>query len=220
MQWLARRVPDGDKVLEIGPGYVPFPRSDEFVDYKDLPNLPAGKPKHSCDLAVDRLPFDDKAFDFVYCRHVLEDMYNPFHLIQEMSRVGKSGYIEVPSPFAELGRGVDGSSPPYRGYHHHRFIGWVHGGEFRLISKYPFVEYVRFNEDAIDAALREGPKLWNTYYLWKDEIKFAHRQNGPDYSLPRDYASILQGAMDSSRIASTSFWQDVPTKIETASPGL
>jgi len=218
VQWLAQRVPADAKVLEIGPGFVPFPRANVFVDYKDLPNLPAGKPKHSCDLAVDPLPFSDKEFDFIYCRHVLEDMYDPFHLIREMSRVGKAGYIEMPSPFAELGRGVDGSSPPYRGYHHHRFIGWSHEGQFRMISKYPFVEYLRFDEAAIDAALREGPKLWNTYHLWESEIKVVHRQNGPDFVLPRDYASILQGAMDSSRISSSTFWQGVPDQVTM--PGL
>jgi hypothetical protein len=181
-----------------------------------LPDLPSGKTKVSVDLASEPLPFPDKSFDFIYCRHVLEDMYDPFLLIREMSRVGKAGYVEMPSPIAELCRGIDGSSPPYRGYHHHRFIGWVHEGEFRLISKYPFVEYLNFAETDIVAALRDGPKHWNTYLLWEDEIKYVHRQNGPDYLLPRDYAMILKGAMDSAMVSNGMFWQKLPDRIEIA----
>lgn len=214
VQWLCDRLPAKAKVLEIGPGYVPFPRADTFVDYKDLPGLPAGKVKVSVDLASEPLPFPDKTFDFVYCRHVLEDMYNPFLLIREMERVGSAGYIEMPSPIAELCRGIDGSSPPFRGYHHHRFIGWVHEGEFRLISKYPFVEYINWNEEDIVASLRAGPRFWNTYFLWQEKINFVHRQNGPDYLLTRDYAMILKGAMDSSKISSGTFWQNLPGRGE------
>lgn len=213
VQWLANRLPEDAKVLEIGPGYVPFPRTTMFVDYKDLPNIPSDK-KISIDLATQKLPFEDKSFDFIYCRHVLEDMYNPFLLVDEMSRVGKAGYIEMPSPIAELGRGVDGGSPPYRGYHHHRFMAWVHEGQLRFISKYPFVEYLRFTEEDIASSLREGAQYWNTYYLWTDKINYAHRQNGPDYDVPRDYASILKSAMDQSRISSGMFWLELPKSVE------
>src|SRR5437660_717275 len=97
-------IPKDAKVLDIGPGHAPFKRANvsvDFVDVTGVDNLV------KCDLANEPLPFADKEFDFVYARHILEDMYNPFPLIKEMSRVGKAGYIETPSPIAELGRGVD-----------------------------------------------------------------------------------------------------------------
>lgn len=213
VQWLANGLPADAKVLEIGPGFVPFPRATMFVDYKDLPNIPADK-KISVDLSVDPLPFADKSFDFVYCRHVLEDMYNPFLLLREMERVAKAGYIETPSPIAEMGRGVDGASPPFRGYHHHRFVIWVHEGELRFVSKYPIVEYFRLPEDELTSWLREGPKTWNTHYLWTDKIKFKHHQNGPDFEVTRDYASMLKNAMDQSKISSGIFWLGIPGKVE------
>ena len=209
MNWLAERLPPDAKVLEIGPGFVPFPKATQFVDYRELPNIPADKIKY-IDLASQPLPFADKEFDFIYCRHVLEDMYNPFFLILEMNRVGKAGYIELPSPMAELGRGVDGNSPPFRGYHHHHWIGWIHEGEFRIISKYPLIEYLRFDEEQIVSWLKEGPEPWNTHYLWEGEIKFAHRRNGPDYVLTRDYAATLKDAMDSAKVSSGLFWQKLP----------
>jgi SAM-dependent methyltransferase len=130
----------GKSVLEIGPGHVPFPVATEFVDWDVKRDLP-GK-VHKVDLNSEPLPFKDKAFDFIYCRHVLEDMFNPFPLIKEMSRVGKSGYIETPSPFAEMGRGVDGGSPEFRGYHHHRWVIWKEADTLHFVTKYPMVEYL------------------------------------------------------------------------------
>lgn len=213
VQWLADRIPDGAKVLEIGPGYAPFPKATHFVDNKPLPNIPADK-MTAIDVASWPLPFPDKEFDFIYCRHVIEDMYNPFLLISEMSRVGKSGYIETPSPVAELCRGIDGASPPFRGYHHHRFITWVHEGKLKLVSKYPFIEYLRFTEEDITKSLREGPRDWNTNYLWEGEIQFQHLQNGPDFDMIRDYAALLKNAMDISRVSAGLFWTGIPDKVK------
>lgn len=215
VKWLADRLPPDAKVLEVGPGYVPFPRATMFVDHKPLPGIPADK-IIKVDVASDPLPFADKEFDFVYCRHVLEDMYDPFPLLREMERVAKAGYIETPSPIAEMGRGVDGSSPPFRGYHHHRFVIWVHEGELRFVSKYPIVEYFRMPEEETIRWLREGPKTWNTHYLWEGNIKWRHLQNGPDhdFEVTRDYAHLLKNAMDQSKISGGVFWTQVPDKIE------
>src|SRR5690242_10077189 len=153
-------IPKDAKVLEIGPGHCPFARADVSVDFVDVPGV---KNLVKCDLANEALPFKDKEFDFVVARHVLEDMFNPFPLCAEMSRVAKAGYCEVPSPMAELGRGVDGGSPPFRGYHHHRFIGWIFNKELRFVSKYPFVEYIRLDENRVDESLRQSERYWNTY---------------------------------------------------------
>ncbi len=193
-----------DKVLEIGPGHSPFKRANMYVDFVDVPGIEVVK----CDVASEPLPFADKFFDFVVCRHCIEDMYNPFPLIKEMSRVAKAGYVETPSPMAELGRGVDGGSPPFRGYHHHRFITWQFGKELRLISKYAFVEYLRFDEKAIDEVLKQE-RYWNTYHLWEGEIQFAHRQSPLHYDIPRDYALILNEAMERSKEATDIFFSNI-----------
>jgi len=44
-----------------------------------------------------------KEVDFVSCSHVLEDLRDPIRVCEEIVRVGKRGYIEVPSKTAELG---------------------------------------------------------------------------------------------------------------------
>lgn len=195
-------IQSNDRVLEVGPGHAPLKRADVCVDFVDVPGV---KNLVKCDIVNEPMPFKDKEFDFVFARHVLEDSFNPFAIAKEMSRVGKRGYIEVPSPMAELGRGVDGGSPPFRGYHHHRYIGWVFGKELRMVSKYPFIEYCRFNEEQIDDLLKQE-RYWNSYYLWDDEIIINHRQSPLHYSIPRDYAVMLGEAVERSREATDIFF--------------
>lgn len=206
VKYIASKIPDGAKVLEIGPGHVPFPKATHFVDAKDLPlpNLTR------LDLHTDKLPFADQEMDYVFCRHVIEDMYDPFPLIAEMKRVGRAGYIETPSPVAECCRGIDGGSPPFRGYHHHRFITWVQEGTLHLVSKYALIEYLRFTEEEITGALRQGPKFWNTHFEWTaDAMPVKHIQNGIDMELTRDYANLLRNSMDYSRQASDVFFSKI-----------
>lgn len=205
MDWLEHRLPDDAKVLEIGPGHSPFRRADTFVDFVDVPTIPKDK-LVKCDMAKEKLPFEDKSFDFVLCRHMLEDMFNPFHVCEEMSRVAKAGYIETPSPIAELTRGVDGGAPQYRGYHHHRFIVWEWSGQLNFVSKYPVVEYLNADDEGNTRSLRAGPNYWNTYYLWKDRVNVRHRQSPLDYDIPREYQPLLNTAAVQSKAATDMFF--------------
>ncbi len=206
IDWLVgKRIAQTDKVLEIGPGTVPFKRADVYVDFVDVDHTTlTGKQFLKLD-ATGKLPFEDKSFDFIYARHVLEDSWNPFVLCEEMSRVGKAGLIETPSPMAELGRGVDGTSPPYRGYHHHRWFIWVAGTQLRIVSKYALVEYLQFDEDKIDNLLQQ-PRYWNSYLCWEDRINYQHRQSPLDYSIPRDYALMLNDAIEASKRSTDDFY--------------
>ncbi|HUD19664.1 MAG TPA: methyltransferase domain-containing protein [Patescibacteria group bacterium] len=96
-----------DIVLEIGSGNNPNPRSDILCDrYLSDDGERAGE----FSIVIDRsmvvadgyhLPFDDKAFDYVICSHILEHMDDPKRFIAEVVRVAKSGYIEVPSALSE-----------------------------------------------------------------------------------------------------------------------
>ena len=91
-------------VLEIGSGNKPYPRADILLDasmenYERAGNLVVDRP-----LVIgigERLPFKDKSFDFVIASHVLEHTSHPRLFIEEMMRVGKAGYIEVPEAWIE-----------------------------------------------------------------------------------------------------------------------
>jgi SAM-dependent methyltransferase len=95
-------------VLEIGSGANPQKRSDILIDrfYIDSIGHRHGQEiyKDKRPLIVadgERLPFIDKAFDYVYCVHVVEHTDNPAAFLDEMSRVSKAGYLECPNPALE-----------------------------------------------------------------------------------------------------------------------
>jgi SAM-dependent methyltransferase len=101
-------------VLDVGSGDNPHVRADVLCDA----HLESGVERRGkFDLIVDgrpfifadsvNLPFKDKAFDFVICRHLLEHMYDPLLLLAELERIGKAGYIETPSSLLEKLHGWD-----------------------------------------------------------------------------------------------------------------
>ncbi len=100
-------IPRGALVLEVGSGNNPNPRSDILCDrYIHDNSERAGE----FGIVIDRpmvvadgyrLPFADKAFDYVICSHIVEHMADPKAFLKEVSRVGKAGYIEVPSSASE-----------------------------------------------------------------------------------------------------------------------
>ena len=45
----------------------------------------------------ERLPFKDNEFDFVYASHVIEHVDDISFFIQELQRISKHGYIELPT---------------------------------------------------------------------------------------------------------------------------
>lgn len=91
----------GTRVLDIGSGGYPFPYAtilaDRYLDpsrHRSEAFESEDKPVVVCD--VDYLPFRDRAFDFVYCSHLLEHVQDPIQAIQEITRVAPKGYIETP----------------------------------------------------------------------------------------------------------------------------
>jgi len=50
---------------------------------------------------AQKMPFKNKAFDFVVASHILEHMSEPEKFLIELQRVGKAGYIETPNAIFE-----------------------------------------------------------------------------------------------------------------------
>lgn len=216
VEWLSARLPRDAKVLEVGPGTTAFPGATHFVDFAaDVPSVSKDR-LTKCNIETERLPFADKSFEFCYCRHALEDMYNPFAACAEMSRVAKAGYVETPSPIAELCRGVDDGCGSYRGYHHHRFIVWEHGGALQFVSKYPLVEWLQADDDVLVNTLKSGPRHWNTYHLWFDHIELKHWQSPLDFDLPTEYPKIMRDAVAQSVAATNAFCDAIRQPAEAS----
>jgi|SRR6185436_18688866 len=102
-----KNIKPGDKVLEIGPGSTPHPRSDVFLEkiYTDMDEFRMQRgnmPEFVTDKKVvhyqgDVFPFADKEFDYVICSHVLEHVPDAEIFLEEVFRVGKRGYLEFPT---------------------------------------------------------------------------------------------------------------------------
>lgn len=102
------KIKKADKVLEVGSGHNPHPRSNVLVEKFIEDN------SHRCgDLVVRKgqelhnydgtnMPFKDKEFDYVICNQVLEHVDDPVVFCNELSRVGKKGYLESPSIIGEF----------------------------------------------------------------------------------------------------------------------
>lgn len=97
----------GEKVLDIGSGGYPFPSATHLADlhlngtsHRFEPLRKSALPLQVCD--IEKLPYSNKAFDFVYCSHVLEHVANPSRACEEIMRVGRKGYIETPTRLSDV----------------------------------------------------------------------------------------------------------------------
>lgn len=107
-------------------------------------------------------PFKDKAFDFVICSNVLEDVRDPIAVCKELSRVGKSGYIEVPRVGQELKQGVDLHWGGY-GYLHHRWIVKWHVPILNFLQKLTIT-------DEMAVVAKNATTGFEPIY-WRDQIR-------------------------------------------------
>jgi hypothetical protein len=145
---LVDRLTPEDLVLDVGGWARPFGRADWVLDL--LPYETRGlygyeqgdrdDERFSAATWVVRdicdrqpWPFGDKQFDFAICSHTLEDLRDPIWVCQELQRVAKAGYIEVPSRLVEQTHGVEGD---YAGWGHHHWLIDVSGAGIQFVFKH------------------------------------------------------------------------------------
>ena len=200
LNYIESLIKDGAKVLEIGPGHLPFSKATYFCGWtmEEKGRLPNYK---TADASTEKLPYEDKEFDFVYCRHVIEDLWNPVNALKEISRITKAGYIETPSALCEMSKDVDGgTNVPYRGYNHHRYIVWNDKGTLNILPKFPIIEYIKFEEEKLQQLL-EDPFNWCTFYHFEKDIKYKLYEMGHEQDFVmfnNSYPLIIQKAMNES----------------------
>ena len=102
-----KNIKPSDRVLEIGPGGSPHPRSDVLLEkiFSDQ-NEARGQRGYAPELKSDKeivfyeggkFPFRNKEFDYVICSHVIEHIEDVDFFVSEIMRVGRKGYFEYPT---------------------------------------------------------------------------------------------------------------------------
>ncbi|MGE0367276.1 MAG: hypothetical protein AB7Q00_16250 [Phycisphaerales bacterium] len=147
------------------------------------------------DLESDYLAWQEQSVDLLVCRHTLEDLLNPGHLLHGIQRCARGVYLETPSPLAELSRDTDaGEDVPWRGYRHHHWICWSAGGIFHLLPKHSLVEHILPEQDLGDLSI---PDHWITRHYSETPVEFKVYRNELDYHLgdPNSYLHLLVAAL-------------------------
>ena len=179
-----------DLVLDVGAWASPFNRAQWILDaepfetrgYYRTFGAPASQGGErewfSKDTWVQRdicgrepWPFADKQFDFVVCSHTLEDIRDPLWVCSELIRVGKAGYVEVPSRVFESSLGME--RPNIAGLSHHRWLIDIVGNEITFLQKYHLIHSDwRYNipRSYLASRPREAAVQW---LWWKGEFRFS-----------------------------------------------
>jgi hypothetical protein len=174
------------KILDIGGWFAPCKQATHMVDIMPFETLNRSgsygngdlkitqRNYHQLDLGkIDRLPFQDREFDFVICRHTLEDIKDPLKICKEMTRVSKAGYIETPHRVYESTKGVERHW--WCGHYHHRWLVEVEGNKVIF----------QFKPHNLHSASKYYFRCWpwqkvreefkNTHLLWEDSFEYEER---------------------------------------------
>jgi len=97
MQQLLLDQDEGWRILDMASGpNSHWPMAQVKCDQRDYSKR---YPKHQFDRCMaSQTPYKDKEFDFVVAGHIAEHVEDPAAFIAELMRIGKRGYIEVPTP--------------------------------------------------------------------------------------------------------------------------
>ena len=192
------------RVLDIGSGDGPAPAADvlcdRFVgdDTERTAPIRLDRPFVSGD--VEHLPFKDRAFDFVYCSHLLEHTRDPGRAISELERVAGAGYVEVPSEYLEK---TAKSTPS-----HYWFVR--REGDALVFSPKPAgVLDERLNRIFDERLMRKDPlytafhwarfySLFNIGILWQGRL--AHRVEGAAATQDVGFAKSAEEADSAERL--------------------
>src|SRR5262249_8806039 len=109
----------------------------------------------------------------------LEDLRDPLWVCSEIIRVGKRGYIEVPSRLAESCRGIE---PNQVGWSHHRWLIDIVDNHVHFTMKYHKI-HSHWRVSIPAGTLRTMPEASQNHWLfWEGTFGFSETTiHGPDH---------------------------------------
>lgn len=210
-----------DKILDIGGSLKQHQEMiiDTLVDLyhpEKAPYWPSKlKARHfvQTDIIREKLPFKNKEFDIVLCTHTLEDLNNPFLVMDEMSRVAKRGYIATPS------RGVDMVFSHFNltdwktgarrqpGLSHHHWFFENTGQKLIITPKiYPILYTPQFH-----IVSWKGEK--ECHCFWQNKIDYEVFPSANTHAIIKNYQQFLKTNQDKIRKGPVLFYLDNPYYI-------
>lgn len=176
-------IPNGAKVLEIGGGGFPHPKSSLILD--KLLDEDGIKQRGGASLVLDRpfvhadackMPFADKSFDYVIASHVIEHIPKAEieSFVREINRVGNAGYIEAPGPLYETLRDIP---------EHLWFVvcagNTVHLAPKRREDIPPQKRLINpmFYDSGFSPILSRHSDIWHTGMAWEDHFNLQFHES-------------------------------------------
>ena len=161
------------RVLDIGCGYGANKYATTICDILDLSDH--YKDKTFIKINEKKLPFKDKEFDFIIASHVAEHVEDISYFLNELARVGKKGYIEVPTKLE------DNLVFENKKAHIWHLVFDDVNNKLKISKKIQYIEPIltvstikKFNDYFRESLIIE---LW-----WEDSIEFNIVENNPKIS--------------------------------------
>ncbi len=210
-----------DRVLDIGGSLKQHQKInvDTLVDFYHPTKAPYWpgplKAKHFVggDIMREKLPFKDKEFDVCLCTHVLEDLYNPFLIIEEMSRVARRGFIATPTRGIDMKFShfnlTDWRTGPRRqpGLSHHH---WFVENKAEILNFVPKIYPILYTQEFfVTDWLGED----ECQYFWKNEIKYQVFSSIDTHALIKEYRRFMAESKDKIKTGPILFYLDNPFYI-------
>jgi hypothetical protein len=193
MEW---DIPAGSQVLDVGSGGWPFRHATALADkyvglttHRVEPIARDNRPFYEVDL--EKLSFDDKSYDFVFCSHVLEHMDNPGTAMRELMRVGKRGYIEVPTRLSDVMLNFT------RIPNHHRWHGLVLGTTLVLVE-WPDQERRELGNEFFEALQSSHSNSFQDFFERNRDLFFAslHWNASFDFIVIDKWGRVIDASTD------------------------
>jgi hypothetical protein len=101
-------------------------------------------------------------FDFSICTHTLEDIYNPYLVLDMLPKISKQGYISTPSVLSEIN---NVESKNWIGYIHHRYLFGYKDNIIIIAPKLPVLEKLvnKKKPNTIHEEIR---------FMWEDTLHY------------------------------------------------
>lgn len=185
------------RVLDVGGWAAPFNRATHVLDFMpyesrgQMGSYGPGPERFTAETWARRdmcdrepWPYPDGHFDFARCVTTLEDVRDPVWVCQEMQRVARAGYVEVPTVLAELIYHPNGEGG-FVGHDHYRWLCEIVDGELVFLLKPGSLH--------LDWRLRVRPRWAQTmtladhlqFLFWEGELPVRERLVlGPEF--PRE----------------------------------